>query len=251
MTEAMDFQPFDNRGYPTLPVAEGYDAWAPSYEQTVVDLLDIRLLDRLSTVDWQAAGRAADLACGTGRTGAWLRGAGAAGIDGVDLTPAMLRQARSRRVHDRLVAADIRATGLDGGAYGVVVASLVDEHLPDLRPFYAEARRLLAPGGSFVLVGYHPHFLMMGIITHFDRAPGEPVAIESHVHLASDHVAAAHAAGLRLAEMVEGVVDDAWEAVKPKWFARYRHHPVSFAMVWRAPDDDGVTDATDEPRRGA
>lgn len=229
----MDFSPFDTRHYPTLPVAEGYGEWAATYERTVVDLLDLRLLDGLTTVEWRAARRAADLACGTGRTGVWLRRAGVAAVDGVDLTPAMLEQARAKGAHDRLHIGDIRATGLEGGGYDLVTAVLVDEHLPDLRPLYAEARRLLAPGGRFVLVGYHPHFLMLGIITHFDRAPGEPVAIESHVHLTSDHVAAAHAAGLRLDEMAEGVVDDAWEAAKPKWHARYRHHPVSFAMAWR------------------
>lgn len=230
----MDFTPFDTRNYATLGVAEGYGEWAASYERTVVDLLDLRLLDRLTTVDWRAVGRAADLACGTGRTGLWLRRAGVVAIDGVDLTPAMLAQARAKAAHDRLFTGDIRATGLEAGAYDLVAAVLVDEHLPDLRPLYAEARRLLAPGGRFVLVGYHPHFLMMGIITHFDRAPGDPVAIESHVHLTSDHVMAAHAAGLQLGEMIEGVVDDAWESVKPKWHARYRQHPVSFAMVWRS-----------------
>ena len=30
----------------------------------------------------------------------------------------------------------------------------------------------------------------------------------------------------------EGVVDDRWIAVKPKW-ERYRHHPVSVAYAWR------------------
>lgn len=230
----MDFRPFDTRGYPTLPVAEGYGEWAASYENTVVDLLDLRLLERLEATEWRSVRRAADLGCGTGRTGAWLRNAGVAEIDGVDLTPAMLERARARGVHDSLRLGDIRCTGLRGG-YDLAVASLVDEHLPDLRPLYAEAARLLAPGGRFLLIGYHPHFLMMGIITHFDRASGDPVAIESHVHLASDHVAAAHAAGLRLEEMVEGVVDEAWRTVKPKWFERYRQHPVSFAMVWTAP----------------
>jgi hypothetical protein len=39
-------------------------------------------------------------------------------------------------------------------------------------------------------------------------------------------------AGWTLAEMDEGVVDDAWLAKKPKW-ERYRLHPVSFAMIWR------------------
>ena len=39
-----------------------------------------------------------------------------------------------------------------------------------------------------MIVGYHPFFLMIGIPTHFDRADGTPAAIESHVHLFSDHV---------------------------------------------------------------
>jgi hypothetical protein len=80
-------------------------------------------------------------------------------------------------------------------------------------------------------VGYHPFFLMMGIITHFDRASGESVAIESYVHLMSDHVAAARAAGFELIEMLEGLVDEDWIKAKPKWES-FRSRPVSFAMVW-------------------
>jgi len=82
-----------------------------------------------------------------------------------------------------------------------------------------------------VLVGFHPWFLMSGFPTHFRRASGDDVAIESYVHLFADHVRSAHAAGLRLAEMEEGVVDDAWTALKPKWEA-YRDRPASFAFVW-------------------
>ena len=231
----MDFRPFDSRGYPTVDVAAGYGEWAATYEETVVDLLDLRLLQRLGSVDWPGCRRAADLACGTGRTGAWLKQAGVPIVDGIDCTPEMLEKARARGAHDRLVLGDLAATGFNSAAYDLATAALVDEHLADLAPMYAEARRLVGPGGRFVLVGYHPHFLMMGIVTHFDRAPGDPVAIASHVHLTSDHVTAAHAAGFRLVEMVEGVVDDAWEAAKPKWHARYRQHPVSFAMVWAAP----------------
>jgi SAM-dependent methyltransferase len=228
-----DFSRFDRRGYPTLGVREGYAAWAPTYETTVSDLMDLRLLARLRTVDWAAAGRAVDLACGTGRGGAWLKARGVARIDGVDFTEEMLAKARARGVYDSLRLADVAATGLPDAAYDLATQLLADEHMADLAPVYREAARLLAPGGRFVLVGFHPWFLMSGMPTHFDRAPGEPVAIESHVHLFADHVRAAHAAGLRLAEMEEGVVDDAWLAVKPKWAER-RDRPVSFAMVWLA-----------------
>ena len=91
---------------------------------------------------------------------------------------------------------------------------------------------MIAPHGAFVIVGYHPHFLMAGVPTHFDRAPGQSVTIRSYVHLLSDHVKAAHAAGWSLLEMDEGLVDDAWLRKKPKWEA-YRGLPISFVMAWR------------------
>lgn len=227
----MDFAKFDTRHYPTLPVREGYGEWARTYEDTVLDLMDLRLLARLRTVDWPHVQRALDLACGTGRIGVWLRRSGVAHLHGVDFTDAMLAGAHGKGVYDTLTLADVAATGLDGATCDLTTMVLADEHLADLRPVYREAARLLTPGGHFVLVGYHPFFLVQGIPTHFNRAPGDPVAIESHVHLTSDHVAAGLGAGLRLIEMIEGVVDEAWVAAKPKW-QKHHHRPVSFALVW-------------------
>ena len=227
----VDFARFDTRHYPTLGVREGYAAWAPTYESTVSDLMDQRLLERLTSIDWANVGDAADLACGTGRGGSWLKGRGVARLAGVDFTEVMLEKARARGVYDDLRLGDATATGLPAAGFDLITQMLADEHMADLAPVYCEAARLARPGGRFVLVGFHPWFLMSGFPTHFDRAPGQPVTIESHVHLFSDHVRAAHAAGWRLAEMEEGVVDDAWVALKPKWEA-YRDRPVSFAFVW-------------------
>jgi SAM-dependent methyltransferase len=229
-----DFSRFDTRHYPTLSVQDGYSAWAQTYEATVLDLMDMRLLERLRTVDWTRARHVLDLACGTGRGGAWLKVRGVRGLDGLDLTPAMLERARAKCVYDRLWLGDVGATGRPGGGYDLITQLLADEHLADLGPVYAEAARVSTPDARFVLVGFHPWFLMSGFPTHFDRAPGDPVAIESYVHLFADHVRAAHAAGWRLAELEEGLVDDAWIAAKPKWKV-YRDRPVSFAFVWEKP----------------
>jgi SAM-dependent methyltransferase len=228
-----DFAQFDTRGYPTVDPRTGYGEWASTYEDSVVDLMDLALLERLESVDWAAARAVADLGCGTGRTGAWLRTRTAADLDGVDLTPEMLERARERDVFRRLEVADVAATGLPSDSYDIVTTSLVDEHLPALGPLYAEAHRLARPGGAHVLVGFHPFFIIAsGMPTHYDSASGEPVAISTHVHLLSDHVSAALAAGWSLAELREQTIDDAWIALKPRWEAQ-RGQPISFAFVWR------------------
>jgi SAM-dependent methyltransferase len=229
------FSAFDTRNYRTVAPREGYDRWAATYEETVGDAMDIALLERLA-VDWEAVGSAADLGCGTGRTGSWLGARGVGQIDGVDLSLGMLEAARARDVYRSLREGEVVETGLVAGAYDLVVSCLVDEHLADLRPLYAEAARLTTAGGRFVLVGFHPHFIIAsGMPTHFDDAEsGEPVAIETHVHLLSDHVAAGLGAGLVLSELQERVVDEEWLDRKPKW-ERFRGHPVSFAFTWSRP----------------
>jgi hypothetical protein len=148
----------------------------------------------------------------------------------------MLTLARGKDIYRRLVEATVTATGLPAAAYDLVTVCLVDEHLSDLAPLYDEAYRLAAPGALLVVVAYHPHFIMAsGMPTHFTRESGESVAIETHVHLLSDHVTAALRSGWTLAEMKERVIDDEWLELKPKW-ERLRDHPISVAFVWRKPD---------------
>lgn len=228
----MDFTRFDRRGYPVTDAASGYGEWAATYEASVRDEMDLRLLGRLGSVDWARAGRALDLACGTGRVGAWLKGRGVARLDGQDITPEMLERARARGVYEDLRIGDLRSTPYEGGAYGLVTSSLVDEHIAELAPMYAEAARLLAPGGVFVNVGMHPQFMMtVGMPTHYHRDGGEAITIETHLHTFEEQVEAGVGAGLRLAEAREGVIDEEYIAGKAKW-ERLLGTPVTVAWVW-------------------
>lgn len=227
------FEPFDRRGYRTISPRDGYALWSTTYEATIKPDMDRWLLDALTSVAWDRVERAADLGCGTGRTGAWLRGRGVARVDGVDLTPEMLAGARERGVFSELRIADVRDSGLPAASYDLVTTCLVDEHLPSLAPLYRESARLVRPGGAHVIVGFHPFFAMRsGMPTHFNGPDGEPLAIETHVHLFSDHVQAAVGAGWRLAEAREQVIDERWVAQKPSWEAQ-RGVPISYAFVWR------------------
>src|SRR5207237_2557943 len=126
--------------------------------------------------------------------------------------------ARRREIYDRLVEADIASGALEGGLCDLVTTCLVDEHLRDLRPLYREVSRLIRPGGRHVLIGYHPHFIMTaGMPTHFDRSPGEAVAIETYVHLLGDHLTAARAARLSLIELRERLLVDRWIVMISRW----------------------------------
>ena len=228
----MDHSIYDKRNYPIVDAQRGYGEWAQTYEQVVQDAMDLRLFERLQTVDWSSAAQILDLACGTGRIGAWLKTRTSAPIDGVDFTPAMLEIARGKGIYRALHVADINHTGLPAGRYDLCTQSLADEHLPDLKPLYREVARLTKPGGSFVIVGFHPQFLMAGMPTHYDNASGEPITIRSYVHLLSDHVKAARAVGFSLLEMDEGLIDAEYLRAKPKW-EKYFGLPISFSMVWR------------------
>jgi predicted TPR repeat methyltransferase len=94
----MDADLFDKRRYPVVGAAEGYAEWAETYEYTVAAGLDRPLLAAIGSIRWREIARAADLACGTGRTGAWLARQGVGAIDGVDRTQAMLARAAAKGV---------------------------------------------------------------------------------------------------------------------------------------------------------
>src|SRR5262245_26441538 len=98
----MDAAMFDRRRYPTVSAKTGYDEWARTYEATVATGLDQHLLPRIRSVDWAAIDAAADLACGTGRTGVWLKAYGIGTVDGVDISPEMLALAKQKGIYRRL-----------------------------------------------------------------------------------------------------------------------------------------------------
>ena len=95
-----------------------------------------------------------------------------------------------------------------------------------------QAQRIVTDNGYFIVLGYHPFFLLSGIPTHFDDAEGNSIAIHNYVHLMSDHVQAANKSSWQLSEMYERIVDDEWINKKPNW-KNYHNKPISFVFVWK------------------
>lgn len=96
-----------------------------------------------------------DLGCGTGLTGAAFAGI-ARRLDGVDLSPLMIEQARARGLYRSLVVADLEATLLkDGPSYDLILAADTLVYLGDLGPAFRGARRRLKPAGFFLCTVEH------------------------------------------------------------------------------------------------
>jgi len=97
----------------------------------------------------------ADLGCGN----CWWN-TGALPVTGVDINEKMLGWAkRNRRVQDYRVCTDLARTGLPDGHFDIVVMSETLEHLLPLTETVGEVRRILKPGGIFLITVPYDFFL--------------------------------------------------------------------------------------------
>ncbi|MER5867562.1 methyltransferase domain-containing protein [Kitasatospora sp. NPDC002040] len=141
------------------PVRRSYDTVAEEYRGRIGDELAHKPLDRalLAALIEQAGPGApvADLGCGPGHVAGWLAQHGAHPV-GVDLSPAMV--ALARRDHPQLEfrEGDLLRLPAADGEFGAAVALYSVIHLaPDeIRPAFAEIRRVLRPGG-LLLLAFH------------------------------------------------------------------------------------------------
>ena len=94
--------------------------------------------------------RALDLGCGTGLSGAAFRDL-CARIEGCDLSPAMIAQARAKACYDALEADHLLAflTRREAESCDLVLAADVFVYLGDLGPVFSACARVLAQGGVF------------------------------------------------------------------------------------------------------
>ncbi len=118
-------------------------------------------------------GEVADLGCGPGRVTAHLASLGLR-VFGLDLSPAMLAIARREHPDLRFEQGSMLELDLPDGALAGAVSWYSSIHTPweRLPDLFGEVRRVLAPGGHFLLafqVGDEP--------MHLDRPFGHPVAL--------------------------------------------------------------------------
>ena len=133
-----------------------FDQFAADYDSRMLGQLHYRAPSVISALAemlglWARAPLAiCDLGCGTGLMGEALR-AHASQLDGVDLSPRMLDEARARGIYDQLVCADIaECLAQQERAYDLVTAADTLVYLGDLAPLFVAVAVRLAPHGHFL-----------------------------------------------------------------------------------------------------
>jgi SAM-dependent methyltransferase len=101
------------------------------------------------------ARRILDVGCGEGQVARRLAGAGAS-VTGVDPTAAQVTVARERGGGPTYARAGADALPFADGAFDAVVICLALEHVDDFERALTEAARVLALGGTFLLLVGHP-----------------------------------------------------------------------------------------------
>ncbi|WP_194722281.1 tetratricopeptide repeat protein [Noviherbaspirillum malthae] len=157
---------------PSIPPApprryvEGlFDDYASDFQQHVVGQLGYQGYERLlrPLVDaGKTFGRALDLGCGTGLCAPLLRPI-AETIDGVDISQAMLEQARRLGIYRELTHADIASyLAVSQEPADLVVAADVFIYVGELAEVFKHVRRLLAPSGRFLFTVEAPEGTQAG-----------------------------------------------------------------------------------------
>jgi malonyl-CoA O-methyltransferase len=203
----------------TSDVALAYDRWSRRYDDdhNATRDLDARVV-RQSPLHLAGA-RVLELGCGTGKNSEWLA-AQARELVALDFSPGMLDVARRRvrAAHVRFVEHDItRAWPADSASVDVVVGNLVLEHVRDLQPIYAEAARVLRPGGELFLCELHPYRQLRGGQAHFEDADtNETVPVTAFQHAVGEYVNGGLAAGLVLRALGEHLEESASPDAAPR-----------------------------------
>jgi predicted TPR repeat methyltransferase len=143
------------RVLPPAYVAAVFDEYAPRFDTALTGALGYQVPGTLHAALIEAVGPDAgfgsvlDLGCGTGLAGERFR-TSASWLEGVDLSPGIIREAERRRIYDALHVGDMSAyLAAAAKRYDLVIAADALVYVGDLAPMFRAVSGVLAPGGRF------------------------------------------------------------------------------------------------------
>jgi len=184
-------------------VQASYDRVAAEYVQRIFEELehkplDRQLLDRFAA-RIRSAGSACDLGCGPGQVARYLHDRGVR-VSGVDLSPAMVRHARTLNPGIEFRQGDMASLDIEDGTWDGVAAFYSIIHIP--RPKVVDAlreiKRVLRPGGLLLLA-----FHIGDDVLHLDDWWGQKVSLDFVFFRPDEMRGFLELAGFEVEEIVE------------------------------------------------
>jgi SAM-dependent methyltransferase len=188
----------------TEPVRKGYDRIAAAYalhysNELLHKPLDRDLLNRFAA-EIKVQGDVCDLGSGPGHIARYLRDAGLAKVFGLDLSPAMVEQARQLNPDISFQVGNMMALHLHDGSLAGIVAFYVIVNIPENRlpTVFSEMWRVLRPQGRLLL-----SFHIGDKTVHPDELLGQPISMDFFFFQPPTIGRLLEAAGFALTDVVE------------------------------------------------
>jgi SAM-dependent methyltransferase len=158
----------------------GYQTVARAYREHLIDELAAKPLDRafLDAFAEGCRGTVLDVGCGPGQIARYLASRGAT-VEGVDLSPQMIEEARASHPEIAFRVGDMFALPYDAHAIAGIAAFYAIVHLrsDELDAPFRDFARVLVPGG-LVALSFH----VGADIVHVDELFGAPTSLDFVQH---------------------------------------------------------------------
>lgn len=192
-----------------MSIRNAYNQWASSYDSMQNKTRDLEARALQYHINNLQFDHILEAGCGTGKNTAFLASK-AAKLTAADFSEEMIAKAVKKNSDPavQFVQADLTRPWLFAtGDFGLISFSLVLEHIENLDFIFAEARRLLKPGGYLYIGELHPFKQYSGSKARFDDGNGI-FELECFVHHLTDFTTAANDHQFTLMQLNEWFDED-------------------------------------------
>lgn len=187
-----------------MNIQNAYDEWSSIYDSNSNLTRDLDGQIVRETLAGRKFEHILEIGCGTGKNTTYLAEIGR-NIHALDFSAGMIEKAKAkvRADHVRFETADLtKRWNCEDRKYDLIVCCLVLEHIQDLGHIFAEAARVLALGGIFLIHELHPFKQYLGTLARFERAD-KTIEVTAYTHHISEFTNTASNHGLKLIRLNE------------------------------------------------
>jgi malonyl-CoA O-methyltransferase len=187
-----------------MSIQNAYNEWSGIYDSNQNLTRDLDAQVTRATLANRHFRSILELGCGTGKNTIFFSEI-AEKVHALDFSDGMIQKAKEKVTAEnvRFETADLtHHWNCEDSVYDLISCNLVLEHIENLSHIFAEAARVLMPGGEFFINELHPFKQYGGTKARFERGE-EVVEVAVFIHHISEFIHAAKSHSLKLTQFNE------------------------------------------------